>query len=99
MARLKNLLSLLFIVVVILCALIFYFRNDTAVPVDLFIIELDGLGVGGWILASFIVGTTVGVLLSWPLEWFWKASRKSKDKSLQKANTELARIKNTAKGS
>ena len=99
MARLKQLLSLLFLVFAVLATLVFYFRNDAVVPVDLFLFEVSGLGVGFWILASFVIGALVGILVSWPVEWFWKISKKSKDKKLQEATTELARMKTTIKGS
>lgn len=66
MAKLKLLFFLCIMLVSLLLCVAFLLRNSESIAVDLFLIQSSQFTVGTWIVASFIVGGLLGLLVRIP---------------------------------
>jgi len=93
MAFLKLVLSLLIVCVVVTVGLIFSFRNDAPVSIDFLLFQFSSMGLGFWVLLSFIVGIILGWLISLPKGLVLKFSNQHQQKKLDRQSHELSRLK------
>lgn len=66
MAMLRFLFYLLVMLVFIIAGLIFSFRNNTLINVDLIVLQIPSLSIGIWLLLSLILGVILGIILAFP---------------------------------
>lgn len=100
MARIVFLFSFLFFLFLLLASIIFVFRNDSLVAVDLLFVELSSLSLGFWLLSSLVLGLVLGLCLSLPANLFLRSTKKVSDKRLMTTQNELSRLKRSpSKGS
>jgi uncharacterized integral membrane protein len=96
MAKLKLVLSCLLVVAIVAVGFIFFFRNDTPISVNFIVFSSSSLGVGFWILSSFVLGVLLGWLIGLPRELLLKATNKKNLRKLRNQETELSRLKRNA---
>ena len=90
---LKFVLYAVIVLVVALLGFIFSSRNETEVALDLFLIQPISLGVGLWVLSSFIIGCVVAWLISWPSHVALKIKNKNQSRKLKNQQDEILRLK------
>ncbi len=64
MGLLKKILFLIFLIAIVVYGALFAVENDTAVPLDLLFLEMPALRVSLWLVAAFILGCGIGLLIS-----------------------------------
>lgn len=64
MGLVKKLLLAVLLLVIALYGALFAVENDTAVPLDLLLVELPAVRVSLWVMAAFIVGGLAGLIIS-----------------------------------
>lgn len=66
MAILKSVFYVLVVLTFIILGLVFSFRNQSLVNVDLLFVEIGFLSIGLWLLASLLLGVLMGLFLAFP---------------------------------
>lgn len=64
MGLVKKLLLAVLLLVIALYGALFAVENDTAVPLDLLLVELPAVRVSLWVMAAFIAGGLAGLIIS-----------------------------------
>lgn len=93
MAMLKFCFYLLVMLIFIVLGLVFSFRNQSLVNVDLLLYEFPPLSVGIWILSSLIIGVILGASLAYPKNILQNIRIKRLAKKASKNNSLPAQIK------
>ncbi len=70
MAILKSIVYVLVALAFIIFGLIFSFRNQELISVDLLFFEMPLFSIGFWILGSLIAGVLLGLILALPRQLF-----------------------------
>ncbi|MDX1453672.1 MAG: LapA family protein [Oleiphilaceae bacterium] len=100
MAKLKLILEILIIIVVLLFAIIFIFRNATTVSVDLLALKIESLQLGWLLILAFIFGGLLGLFARMPSMIGMRMKTKHHERKLQKQEEELKQLRREpAKGS
>ena len=97
MAAVKYLLYLTLLVFFFLVALIFCLRNESSVPVDFVMFQVSAVSIGGWIVASFLLGSFVGWIAALPKWLELTLAHRKRSKQLDNKQKELMRLKGDAK--
>lgn len=93
MAAVKYLLYLTLLIVFVAVVLIFCWRNEAAVSIDFVLFQGPSLGVGVWIVASFLFGSVLGWFAALPQWLGLKLVNKQRTKQLESKQKELVRLK------
>ncbi|MCR8921632.1 LapA family protein [Dasania sp. GY-MA-18] len=93
MRLLLRLVLLLLLLAVFLIGVLFTLQNDTPVPLDLLILQLDAQWLALWVLLAFALGGLAGMLVGLLGLWRIKRERYSLKRQLQQANKELAKLR------
>ena len=95
MAIFKSILYVLVVLTCIILGLIFSFRNQSLVNVDLLFVEIASFSIGFWLLGSLLVGVVLGLFLALPkrLSQALKIKMLSREKPAASNNTPQARAK------
>jgi len=93
MTTLKLIIYAVILLIVVVLGMTFGFRNDAAVTVDLLFTDVSTLGIGVWILLSFVVGSLFGWLVSLPGTIGLKVSSKQRQRKIDRQRDELSRLK------
>jgi len=93
MAALKLFIYIVILLVIVALGMLFGFRNDTAVTVDLLFTDVSTMGIGVWILLSFVIGSLFGWLVSLPSTIGLKVSSKHHQRKIVRQRDELRRLK------
>lgn len=93
MGAVKTFLYILFLLFIAVVALIFSFRNDSVVAIDLIFFQSSSLSIGFWIVASFIVGSALGWLMALPGWVSLKLSHSKRDRQLKSKEHEISKLK------
>ena len=64
MQFIKHLLVIILLLIVVAFGVLFSIQNNATAPLDLLLIQLPEQRVSLWVLLAFIVGGSVGVLMS-----------------------------------
>ncbi|MGH1440761.1 MAG: lipopolysaccharide assembly protein LapA domain-containing protein [Cellvibrionaceae bacterium] len=80
----------------IILGAVFTSQNDQAVSVVLFGFELTELTFGMWLLCFLLVGSFIGLLLSFlPILW-GRQSRASKERKIAKLEKEISQLRSAS---
>lgn len=66
MAIFKTVLYVLVVLIFIVFGLVFSFRNQSLINVDLLFIEIASFSAGFWVLGSLLAGVVLGLFLALP---------------------------------
>lgn len=66
MAILKSVFYVIVVLTFIILGLVFSFRNQPLVNVDLLFVEIGFLSIGFWLIASLLLGVFLGLFLAFP---------------------------------
>lgn len=96
---LKFILYAVFVFLIVIIAIIFSSRNETEVAVDLLLSQPISLGVGLWVLISFIAGSFVMWIITWPSHLASQIINKKQSRKLKAQQEEIVQLKGeSAKG-
>lgn len=95
MAILKTVLYVLVVLTFIIFGLVFSFRNQSLVNVDLLFVEIASLSIGFWIVGSLLAGVVLGLFLALPkrMSQALKIRALSKKMSVSSNSMPQARVK------
>jgi len=81
------------VLVIVVFGLIFGFHNSEVITVDFLIFKFSSMGIGFWILVSFMLGAISGWLISLPKGLFLKVSNQRHQIKVKSQAAELSRLK------
>lgn len=95
MAILKSVFYVILVLTFIVLGLIFSFRNQSLISVNLIFTEIGFLSIGFWLLASLLLGVLLGLFLALPkrLSQSLKIRSLSKKITANSGSTPPARVK------
>lgn len=99
MAMIKSLFYLFVLLFFVVAGLLFSFRNDAVVEVDLLFTSINSLSLGFFLLSSLIIGVVIGVLLVMPKRLWQDFKIKRLSKNLKESKVSSTQSKaESAKG-
>lgn len=93
MAILKFLFCLFLVLVIIVAGLLFSFRNQPLIDVDLLFFQTSSFSIGFWLLASLIIGFILGMTAFFPKRLFQNIKIHQLSKKISEKKIPLARVK------
>jgi len=95
MAIFKNVLYVLVVLTFIVFGLVFSFRNQTLINVDLLFVEITSFSTGFWVIGSLLAGVVLGLFLALPkrMSQALKIRALSKKMSTGSTSAPQARVK------
>ncbi|MCR9103774.1 MAG: LapA family protein [Gammaproteobacteria bacterium] len=98
MKFLKNLITVIAILAMIAVGGLFAVANDAPVPLDLLALQLAPQSLAVWVLAAFVLGGLLGMLVSSALMLRLRTSLSASRRRLDKTRTELAKLRDQNPG-
>lgn len=93
MKLLRKILTLLVVLATLAAGVLFAVQNKDPVALDLLVHTFEPHSLALWVLGAFALGGVAGMLASGAVILRLRAARATANRQLQKANTELDRLR------
>lgn len=93
MKLLRNILTVLFLLAMIIVGVLFALQNKSPVPLDLLVYTFEPRSLALWVLGAFALGGALGMLVSSFILVRMRASLGSSKRKLDKARTEVSHLR------
>lgn len=93
MKHLRKFLTVLIVVATLLAGVLFALQNEAAVPLDLLIYTFEPQSLALWILAAFVLGGIMGMVVSSVILMRARASLASCKRQLNRAQAEASALR------
>ena len=93
MKLLRNILTVLFLLAMIVVGVLFALQNKSPVPLDLLVYTFEPKSLALWVLGAFALGGVLGMVVSSFILVRMRASLGSSRRQLDKALTEVSQLR------
>lgn len=93
MKLLRNILTVLFLLAMIIVGVLFALQNKSPVPLDLLVYTFEPKSLALWVLGAFALGGVLGMVVSSFILVRMRASLGSSRRQLDKARTEVSQLR------
>jgi uncharacterized membrane protein YciS (DUF1049 family) len=96
MKQMRNLLTALFVIAMLVASMLFASQNKEPVPLDLLVYTFAPHSLALWVLVAFAVGGSLGMIVSSVILVRTRASLGACRKQLDRAQQDLSKLRGTA---
>ena len=93
MKLLRNILTVLFLLAVIVVGVLFALQNKSLVPLDLLVYTFEPKSLALWVLGAFALGGVLGMVVSSFILVRMRASLGSSKRQLEKVRAEVSQLR------
>jgi putative membrane protein len=93
MKLLRNILTVLFLLAMIVVGVLFALQNKSPVPLDLLVYTFEPKSLALWVLGAFALGGVLGMVVSSFILVRMRASLGSSKRQLDKVRTEVSQLR------